>query len=133
MKFQLPYTELVFEAARSSGAGGQHVNRTESAITLRWNIKESFGLPDSQKDKLLSRLRSRLTKDGEILIRCQEFRSQKQNKKACLDKLLQLIEKSLIDPKKRIKTKPSKASQQRRIEQKKTRSEIKQGRQKVRL
>ncbi len=133
MKFQLPYTELVFEAARSSGAGGQHVNRTESAITLRWNIKESFGLPDSQKDKLLSRLRSRLTKDGEILIRCQEFRSQKQNKKACLDKLLQLIEKSLIDPKKRIKTKPSKASQQRRIEQKQPRCEINQGRQKVRL
>lgn len=133
MKFQLPYNELNFQTARSSGAGGQHVNRTESAVTLRWNVKDSPSVHEMHKSKILHRLKNWITAEGELLIKCQEHRSQKQNKDACIEKLLQLLEKAFIEPKKRIKTKPTKSSQKRRVDSKKNRSEIKQSRQKIRL
>lgn len=132
-KFVVPYHELSFEAARSSGAGGQSVNRTESAVALRWNVATSPSLDEDTRQKVLRRLHNWITQDGDILIKSQEHRSQKMNKDACVEKLVALMERAFIEPKKRIKTKPTKGSQRRRVDEKKNRSEIKQGRQKVRL
>lgn len=132
-KFVVPYHELKFEAARSSGAGGQSVNRTESAVALRWNIATSPSLDEDTRAKVLRRLQNWITTDGDILIKCQEHRSQKQNKDSCIEKLVSLMERAFIEPKKRIKTKPTKSSQRKRVEEKKSRSEIKQGRQKIRI
>jgi len=131
IKFQLPYPELQFETARSSGAGGQHVNRTESAVLLRWNIRLSPSLDESLRLRLLGRLHHWINREGEIVLKAQEFRSQKQNKDACLEKLLTLIERALQDPKKRVKTKPTAGSRRRRLEAKKKHSELKQFRKKV--
>lgn len=130
-KFVLPYHELQFETARSSGAGGQHVNRTESAVLLRWNVRHSPSLTDEVRYKLMTRLRTWITTEGDLLIKSQEHRSQKQNKDTCIEKLLNLVEKAFIEPKKRVKTKPTRSSQRKRLEGKKKHSEVKQNRMKV--
>lgn len=131
MKFIVPYHELSFETARSSGAGGQHVNRTESAVALRWNVRESLSISEEARAKILARLRNWITVEGEILIKSQEHRSQKQNKDACVEKLVALVEKAFVEQRKRVKTKPTRSSQRKRIEAKKKHGEIKQTRQKV--
>lgn len=131
--FPLPYHEFQFETSRSQGAGGQHVNRTESAVLLRWNIKESQSLPVEIQNRLLLRLQNQLTTEGELLIRSQESRSQAQNKEQCLEKLLYLLKKALVQPKKRIATRPTRSSQRKRVEAKKIRADVKEGRKKIRL
>ncbi len=130
---KIPGSELSFEVSRSSGPGGQNVNKTNSAVLLRWSLVDSMALTPEQKDKLTRRLASKLTTQGEILIRSQESRDQDQNKKECLRKLDEMITRALIDPKPRRPTKPTKGSQRRRVEGKKQRAEVKQGRQKVRI
>lgn len=130
--FPLPYHEFIFETSRAQGAGGQHVNRTESAVLLRWNLVSTTSLPEHLKQILMRRLFSQLTVEGDIIIKSQEQRSQHQNKDACVEKLILLLKKSLIQPKKRVATKPTRSSQRKRVEGKKIRSEIKAGRQKIR-
>lgn len=133
MKFVVPYHELKFEAARSSGAGGQSVNRTESAVALRWNVRTSPSLDEETRAKVLRRLHNWITADGDILIKSQEHKSQKQNKDACIEKLVALMERAFYEPKKRVKTKPTKSSQRKRVDEKKNRGEIKASRAKVRF
>ena len=123
--FSLPYHEFEFETSRAQGAGGQHVNRTESAVSLRWNLKNTQSIPPEIKDRLLYRLHSQLVGDGDLIIRSQESRSQLQNKELCISKLIALLKKALTPVKKRIKTKPTRSSQRKRVEEKKHRSEIK--------
>lgn len=123
--------ELIFKTSRSSGAGGQHVNKTESRVELLWDIPNSQILTDDNKQLLLSRLRSRLTKDGVLILASESQRSQHQNKQDVIKRFEKLIEESLIKPKKRIRTKPSRASKELRLRNKRIRSEIKRDRGRV--
>lgn len=125
MKFlsRIYFNEYQFEFARSGGPGGQHVNKTNSAAVLRWNVLSTQSFSEEEKSILLQKLP--LTKDGDILIRSEEFRNQEQNKSKCLEKLDQLLEKAFFKPKKRKKTKPTRASRERRHTSKRKRSEIK--------
>lgn len=131
ISFTIPFHEYQFEATRSSGAGGQHINKTESAVILRWNLSQSEAFSDDVKYKLHFKLKNYMNQEGEVLIRSQESRSQKQNKDMCIEKLNYILKNALKEPKKRIKTKPTRSSQRKRVEGKKHRSEIKAGRQKI--
>ena len=124
----IDYSEIEFSVTRSQGPGGQHVNRTNSCVQLRFSILESQSLNDEQKQKLLTRLQHRLAQDEFILIRVESERDQKSNKDKSVQMLTELINKTLIDPKKRKPTKPTKSSQRKRLESKKNRSDIKKNR-----
>ncbi len=121
----LPYHEFEFVVMRSRGPGGQNVNKTNSAVQLRWNLWNSTSLPPELQSILLQKLGSQLTSEGELLIRSEGSRDQDANKKACLEKLLSLLEKALFVPKKRFKTKPTRSSQRKRLDSKSKRSEVK--------
>lgn len=121
----IPAHELEISTSRSGGAGGQHVNKTETRVTVRWNIPNSTVINDEQKNRLREKLHSRLTDAGDLIIHNSEGRSQEQNKKSALENLANLIRSALIIPKKRIKTKEPKAAKQARLEQKTRRSSIK--------
>ena len=126
-KVVIPWTEIEWTATRSSGAGGQHVNKTNSAVQLRFSIQNST-LTELQKSKLLVRLKSRIIGDDEILIRIEDQRDQKSNKDRAYDLLNRMINLALIDPKKRIATRPKKSAIRKRLNDKKRNSEIKKGR-----
>ena len=125
MKIIIPWTEVEWTATRSSGAGGQHVNRTNSAVQLRFSISNSLVLSEMQKDKLKVRLAHRLIQGDEIMIRIEDQRDQKSNKDRAYKLLQQMIEKALIDPKKRIGTKPKRSAIKARLSTKKIRGDIK--------
>lgn len=130
---RIPWNEFSFEVSRSGGPGGQNVNRTNSAVLLRWSLAATTAFSEEEKEKLLRRLANRLTVNGEILIRSQESRDQDQNKKSCLKKLDDILFRALQDPKPRKATKPTRSSQRKRVESKVHRGEIKAARQKVRI
>ncbi len=123
-------SEIEFSAVRSVGPGGQHVNKTSSAVQLRLNI-ETSSLPRFLKDKLQKTKDHRITESGDILIKVQEDRSQLKNRETAVSRLKELIEKALYTPKKRKKTRPTKASIEKRLKTKKVRSEIKKLRGKI--
>lgn len=127
----IPDDELAFSFARSSGPGGQNVNKVNSKATLRWNITASAALPDDVRSRFLKLYANRLTNDGEILITSQESRDQPKNIAICLEKLRGMIQQVLMAPKKRRPTKPTKGSKQRRLNDKKQRSELKAGRRNI--
>lgn len=127
----IPDEELAFSFARSSGPGGQNVNKVNSKATLRWNVTASAALPDDVRSRFLKLYASRLTNDGEILITSQESRDQPKNIAICLEKLRGMIQQVLVAPKKRRPTKPTKGSKQRRLNEKKQRSEVKAGRRNI--
>ena len=126
----IPPSELVFTTTRASGPGGQYVNRTESAVQLRFDATHSPSLPEDVRQRLLKAVGSKLTAEGLLLIDVQKERSQLRNKELALEKLAKLLAKALHPPKKRIRTKPTAASKERRLKQKKRDSEIKKNRQK---
>ncbi|MCH2490123.1 MAG: aminoacyl-tRNA hydrolase [Flavobacteriales bacterium] len=111
--------ELTFKGIRSSGPGGQHVNKTSSKVEVRFNIMTSEGLQDSEKERLLSKLSSRLTSEGVLTMQCGESRSQHRNKAIVIERLLDLLKEQLTVNKKRKKTKPSKRAIERRLQNKK--------------
>ena len=129
-KWQLPYPELEFTFVRSRGPGGQNVNKTNSACQLRWNILSTSAFAIDDHQRILNRLANQLTNDGDLIIRNDEFRDQDANKKACIEKLIQIIEKALFVPKFRKKTKPKKSAIRKRLKEKEIRSEIKSSRKK---
>ena len=110
--------EITFEAIRAQGSGGQKVNKTSVAIHLRFDIAAS-SLPDFYKEKLLSLKDKRITKEGIIVIKSQQHRSQEQNRDEALDRLVELIKSVNVIQKKRIATKPTKGSVNRRLQSKK--------------
>jgi ribosome-associated protein len=110
--------EITFEAIRAQGSGGQKVNKTSVAIHLRFDIAAS-SLPDFYKEKLLSLKDKRITKEGIIVIKSQQHRSQEQNRDEALDRLVELIKSVNVIQKKRIATKPTKGSVNRRLKSKK--------------
>ena len=120
----IPDTEIDIHAVRSQGAGGQHVNKVSTAIHLRFDIAAS-SLPESCKAQLLLLKDHRISRDGVITIKAQQSRSQEQNREDALARLRELIQRATIPRKKRKATKPTKGSQQRRVEHKKKRGRLK--------
>ena len=118
--------EMQFKASRSQGAGGQHVNKTNTKIILEFDMNASINLTDEEKQKIYKYLNNKITKDGVLQLSSQESRSQLKNKKLCTEKFYQLLEKATKRPKKRIPTKKPRKAKEKRIQQKKKRSEKKQ-------
>ena len=114
----LDENEIIFEAIRAQGSGGQKVNKTSVAIHLRFDIAAS-SLPDFYKEKLLSLKDKRITKEGIIVIKSQQHRSQEQNRDEALKRLTELIKSVNVVQKKRVPTKPTKGSVNRRLQSKK--------------
>jgi ribosome-associated protein len=126
----IPEHELEISTSRSGGAGGQHVNKTESRVTVRWNIKNSTALTEEQKNYLLEKLQSQLTSEGDIIVHNSESRSQQTNKKNALNNLAAIIRNALHKPKKRIATKIPKALKEARLKSKAHQGKIKEMRSK---
>lgn len=125
--------EIVESYTRASGPGGQHVNTTDSAVLLRFDVANSPGLPEAVKYRLAELAGSRLTRDGVLILRSEGARSQLLNRQEVRERLLALIREATIVPKKRRPTKPTKASQKRRVEGKVKRASVKQGRGRVKM
>lgn len=126
----IPDNELEITTSRAGGPGGQHVNKTDTRITVRWNIKASSALTDDQKDYILEKLQSRVTDDGDLLVHNSESRSQGQNKKNALNNLAAIVRNALHVAKKRIATKIPKALKEARLQSKARRSDTKKMRSK---
>lgn len=118
--------ELQFKTSRSSGKGGQHVNKTESRVSLFFNVLESSLLTEDEKNVLKEKLT--LSQEGVYQISCETTRSQLKNKEICIKKFHNALEEALKVQKKRKETKPSKTAIRKRLREKKRRSEIKQNR-----
>jgi ribosome-associated protein len=131
MDVPIPESELSFTYARSGGPGGQNVNKVASKVQLRWEIAINTTVPPYAKDRLAKLHPSKITLDGGFLITAQESRDQIRNKEIALERLAELIRQALVVPKVRRKSKPSKASKQRRLNDKKATSQRKQGRRDV--
>jgi ribosome-associated protein len=128
---RLPLSELDFSFSRSGGPGGQHVNRAETKVELRWDVAASGVLTDEQKATLLERLQSHLTTDGILRLTSEESRSQHRNRALVLERLQELVAAALRPRRKRRPTRPPAAAQARRLERKKQRSEVKERRRKI--
>jgi len=124
--FAIPESEIDEEFVQSSGPGGQNVNKVATSVQLRFNIKESSTLPSMVKERLKELAQNRITTDGVLIIESQSHRTQQKNRKAAREKLAQLIRKALKPPKKRKKTKPTRASHERRLEDKRLRARKKE-------
>lgn len=111
--------ELRFKAIRSSGPGGQHVNKTSSKIEVQFNIENSEAFSEKERERLRDRLAKRITSDGLIILQCGETRSQHRNKAIVVQRLLDLLAQNLKVKKKRKKTKPSKTAIEKRLKVKK--------------
>jgi ribosome-associated protein len=124
----IPDAELRFSFARSSGPGGQNVNKVSSKAILHFAVLSSPSLPPALRERFKTAYSSRITTTGEIVIHSEEYRDQPKNIQSSLDKLRQMILAVLHPPKKRRPTKPTRGSKVRRLNEKKSRSQVKQGR-----
>ncbi|MBN2166006.1 MAG: aminoacyl-tRNA hydrolase [Marinilabiliaceae bacterium] len=118
-------SEIVFSTSRSSGPGGQNVNKVNSKVELRFNINNSALLTDSEKTKILLRLKTKINTEGELLIVSQSERTQLRNKQKTIEKFYTLITFALREIKKRKPTKPTRSSNEKRLQLKKARSQVK--------
>ncbi|MFB6317877.1 alternative ribosome rescue aminoacyl-tRNA hydrolase ArfB [Saccharicrinis sp. FJH54] len=130
MKRSVIENEINYHFTRSSGAGGQHVNKVSTRVELRCNISASQGLTDNEKQLIAQKLKNRINADGELIITSQASRSQLKNKISATERFFRLIESAIKPVKKRKATSPTKLSIARRLERKQQKSEIKQLRRK---
>jgi len=119
-------SEVTFSASRGGGPGGQNVNKVSTKVELRFDVNDSETLPETQKQRILSKLKNRITTDGELVLTSSVERTQWRNKEKVTQKFFELVEQALTPPKKRIKTKPTKASKAKRLENKKKQGQKKE-------
>ncbi|HEX5489534.1 MAG TPA: alternative ribosome rescue aminoacyl-tRNA hydrolase ArfB [Rhodanobacteraceae bacterium] len=124
----IPESELTERFLRADGPGGQHVNRTESAVELRFDVARSPSLPDVVRTRVLARHDRRLTDDGVLVIQARRFRDQSRNRADARERLVELLQAALAPPKKRVATRPTRASKERRLVGKKRRGAVKRDR-----
>ena len=128
-RIRIPAHEIDLSYARSGGPGGQHVNKTSTKVLLRWNLPASGALPDEERARLVEKLATRLTEEGDLLVTSERHRDQSSNVEDALAKFVELLRAALRRPKRRRKTKPTASSKRKRLEGKRRRSDIKRRRQ----
>lgn len=121
-RITVPLTELRFTFTRSRGPGGQNVNKVSTRVVLHWGVTDTPSLPPDVRERFLERYRRRITRDGDVLVTSQRFRDRGRNVADCLAKLRTMILSVAEPPKKRRATKPSRASREKRLEEKKVRA-----------
>jgi len=121
----LDESELEFAFVRSSGPGGQNVNKVATAVQLRFDVARSPSLPFDVRARLMARAGSKVTKDGVLVLSAQRFRTQERNRADAVERLVEMIRAAAIPPKRRRKTKPTRASKRQRVEEKRKRSSTK--------
>lgn len=126
-------SELKIDFVQASGPGGQNVNKVASAVQLRFDVINSPSLPEDIKGRLIKLAGKRMTQDGILVLEAKRFRTQERNREDALARLQALVQKATEKPKKRVKTKPTKAAREARLKEKKRRSEIKKYRAKPNL
>jgi len=125
----IPRSELDVRVSRSSGAGGQHVNKTSSRVEIFWNIASSRAISDDERSRLFAKLASKLTTEGSIRVVASDMRSQSRNRELAEERLADLVRRALVIPRKRRPTKPTRASKQARLDAKKRQASKKRDRQ----
>jgi len=122
---ELLLSELTFKAVRSSGSGGQNVNKVSTKVALRFDIEHSEFLSDDEKERIYKKLKNRISNEGILIISSDAERTQLRNKNKAIELFFELLENALKKPKKRKKTKPTRASKEKRLKEKKIQSEKK--------
>ena len=114
--------DIIFEFIRSSGPGGQNVNKVSTTVQLRFDLEEASGVPADVKNRLAKLAGRRLTKEGILIIQAGRFRKQEQNRQDAMERLVQLLRAAAAKPRKRVKTKPTRAARERKLAEKKRRT-----------
>ena len=124
----IPEEEIVITAARSSGPGGQNVNKVSTKVMLRFSVADTTRLSSVQKERVMTRLKNSVTREGELVIHEETFRSQAANRRRVLEKFAEILARALAVPKKRVPTRVSRSQKQKRLEDKRLRSRRKKER-----